>query len=134
MPQLYSEFELLVLSDYLVISIMISTVLTGMRFCLYSEPREYEVNKTCVECDPECQLMNDSLTCTGPVSIKPNLQYHMFCQLPVKSVFSFFLIVEIADGSTPVSQTNVFCPTSVLQDTSLNSHHQKTVEKLLVAI
>ncbi|KTG36051.1 hypothetical protein cypCar_00030432 [Cyprinus carpio] len=31
------------------------------------EPREYEVNKTCVECDPECLLMNGSLTCTGPM-------------------------------------------------------------------
>uniref|UniRef100_A0A8C1MWW3 Receptor protein-tyrosine kinase n=1 Tax=Cyprinus carpio TaxID=7962 RepID=A0A8C1MWW3_CYPCA len=33
---------------------------------LAGEPREYEVNKTCVECDPECLLMNGSLTCTGP--------------------------------------------------------------------
>uniref|UniRef100_A0A672RM12 Receptor protein-tyrosine kinase n=1 Tax=Sinocyclocheilus grahami TaxID=75366 RepID=A0A672RM12_SINGR len=33
---------------------------------LAGEPREYEVNKTCVECDPECLLMNESLTCTGP--------------------------------------------------------------------
>ncbi|XP_051983795.1 epidermal growth factor receptor-like isoform X1 [Xyrauchen texanus] len=33
---------------------------------LTSEPREYEVNKTCVECDPECLLMNDTLTCSGP--------------------------------------------------------------------
>ncbi|XP_026137105.1 epidermal growth factor receptor-like isoform X1 [Carassius auratus] len=33
---------------------------------LAGEPREYEVNKTCVECDPECQLMNENLTCTGP--------------------------------------------------------------------
>ncbi|XP_016368297.1 epidermal growth factor receptor-like isoform X1 [Sinocyclocheilus rhinocerous] len=33
---------------------------------LAGEPREYEVNKTCVDCDPECLLMNESLTCTGP--------------------------------------------------------------------
>ncbi|XP_065126000.1 epidermal growth factor receptor isoform X4 [Paramisgurnus dabryanus] len=33
---------------------------------LANEPREYEVNKTCVECDPECLLMNETLTCTGP--------------------------------------------------------------------
>ncbi|XP_026062579.1 epidermal growth factor receptor isoform X2 [Carassius auratus] len=33
---------------------------------LAGEPREYEVNKTCVECDPECLLKNESLTCTGP--------------------------------------------------------------------
>ncbi|XP_048019191.1 epidermal growth factor receptor [Megalobrama amblycephala] len=33
---------------------------------LAGEPREYEVNKTCVECDPECLLMNDTQTCTGP--------------------------------------------------------------------
>uniref|UniRef100_A0A673K1W0 Receptor protein-tyrosine kinase n=1 Tax=Sinocyclocheilus rhinocerous TaxID=307959 RepID=A0A673K1W0_9TELE len=33
---------------------------------LAGEPREYEVNQTCVECDPECLLMNETLTCTGP--------------------------------------------------------------------
>uniref|UniRef100_A0A8C1R6K7 Receptor protein-tyrosine kinase n=1 Tax=Cyprinus carpio TaxID=7962 RepID=A0A8C1R6K7_CYPCA len=33
---------------------------------LAGEPREYEVNRTCVECDPECRLMNETLTCTGP--------------------------------------------------------------------
>ncbi|XP_039508295.1 epidermal growth factor receptor-like isoform X2 [Pimephales promelas] len=33
---------------------------------LAGEPREYEVNKTCVDCDPECLLMNATLTCTGP--------------------------------------------------------------------
>ncbi|XP_077050866.1 epidermal growth factor receptor isoform X2 [Siphateles boraxobius] len=33
---------------------------------LSGEPREYEVNKTCVDCDPECRLMNETLTCTGP--------------------------------------------------------------------
>ncbi|KAA0718960.1 Epidermal growth factor receptor [Triplophysa tibetana] len=30
------------------------------------EPREYEVNKTCIECDPECLLKNETLTCAGP--------------------------------------------------------------------
>lgn len=40
-----------------------------MLLCLYSEPREYEINKTCIECDPECQLMNETQTCTGPVSL-----------------------------------------------------------------
>uniref|UniRef100_A0A8C7SFT8 Receptor protein-tyrosine kinase n=1 Tax=Oncorhynchus mykiss TaxID=8022 RepID=A0A8C7SFT8_ONCMY len=30
------------------------------------EPRETEVNKTCVECHPECQLLNGTQTCTGP--------------------------------------------------------------------
>ncbi|XP_016345099.1 epidermal growth factor receptor-like isoform X2 [Sinocyclocheilus anshuiensis] len=33
---------------------------------LAGEPREYEVNQTCVECDPECLLMNETLTCAGP--------------------------------------------------------------------
>uniref|UniRef100_A0A4W5QIP0 receptor protein-tyrosine kinase n=1 Tax=Hucho hucho TaxID=62062 RepID=A0A4W5QIP0_9TELE len=34
---------------------------------LEGEPRETEVNKTCVECHPECQLLNGTQTCTGPV-------------------------------------------------------------------
>lgn len=93
MAQLFSEFELLVLSDYLVISIMISTVVTGMHFCLYSEPREYEVNKTCVECDPECLLMNDTQTCTGPVSIKPNIQYHILLAVSKECFFFFFFLL-----------------------------------------
>uniref|UniRef100_A0A8C7SMC7 Receptor protein-tyrosine kinase n=1 Tax=Oncorhynchus mykiss TaxID=8022 RepID=A0A8C7SMC7_ONCMY len=33
---------------------------------LEGEPRETEVNKTCVECHPECQLLNGTQTCTGP--------------------------------------------------------------------
>ncbi|KAI5608840.1 epidermal growth factor receptor precursor, partial [Silurus asotus] len=33
---------------------------------LEGEPRESEVNSTCVECDPECRPLNGSLTCTGP--------------------------------------------------------------------
>lgn len=33
---------------------------------LNGEPREYEVNKTCIECDPECLLMNETQTCNGP--------------------------------------------------------------------
>ncbi|XP_060762391.1 epidermal growth factor receptor [Neoarius graeffei] len=33
---------------------------------LEGEPRECEVNKTCLECDPECKPLNGTLTCTGP--------------------------------------------------------------------
>ncbi|XP_053507801.1 epidermal growth factor receptor [Ictalurus furcatus] len=33
---------------------------------LEGEPREYEVNKTCLECDPECKPLNGTLTCSGP--------------------------------------------------------------------
>ncbi|KAJ8012241.1 hypothetical protein DPEC_G00066640, partial [Dallia pectoralis] len=32
----------------------------------HGEPRETEVNKTCVLCHPECQLLNGSHTCSGP--------------------------------------------------------------------
>lgn len=41
-----------------------------------SEPRECEVNKTCLECDPECKPLNGTLTCTGPVSKIKNLKKH----------------------------------------------------------
>ncbi|XP_066511540.1 epidermal growth factor receptor-like isoform X1 [Hoplias malabaricus] len=33
---------------------------------LDGEPRECEVNKTCLECDPECRLQNGTKTCTSP--------------------------------------------------------------------
>ncbi|XP_030629454.1 epidermal growth factor receptor [Chanos chanos] len=33
---------------------------------LEGDPRECEVNKTCVQCDPECLPMNGTQTCTGP--------------------------------------------------------------------
>uniref|UniRef100_A0A8C8J8W8 receptor protein-tyrosine kinase n=1 Tax=Oncorhynchus tshawytscha TaxID=74940 RepID=A0A8C8J8W8_ONCTS len=33
---------------------------------LEGEPRETEVNKTCVECHLECQLLNGTKTCSGP--------------------------------------------------------------------
>uniref|UniRef100_A0A8C7USY3 receptor protein-tyrosine kinase n=1 Tax=Oncorhynchus mykiss TaxID=8022 RepID=A0A8C7USY3_ONCMY len=33
---------------------------------LEGEPRETEVNKTCVECHLECQLLNGTQTCSGP--------------------------------------------------------------------
>ncbi|XP_036411675.1 epidermal growth factor receptor [Colossoma macropomum] len=33
---------------------------------LEGEPRECEVNKTCIECDPECKPLNGTLTCEGP--------------------------------------------------------------------
>ncbi|CAM4595889.1 unnamed protein product [Leuciscus chuanchicus] len=33
---------------------------------LAGDPREYEVNKTCMDCDPECLVKNETLTCTGP--------------------------------------------------------------------
>ncbi|XP_062844135.1 epidermal growth factor receptor [Trichomycterus rosablanca] len=33
---------------------------------LEGEPRECEVEKTCLECDPECKPLNGTLTCTGP--------------------------------------------------------------------
>ncbi|KAG8009668.1 Melanoma receptor tyrosine-protein kinase [Nibea albiflora] len=33
---------------------------------LQGEPREVEVNSSCVECHPECQLQSGTLTCRGP--------------------------------------------------------------------
>uniref|UniRef100_A0A6Q2YN96 Receptor protein-tyrosine kinase n=1 Tax=Esox lucius TaxID=8010 RepID=A0A6Q2YN96_ESOLU len=33
---------------------------------LNGEPRETEVNKTCLQCHPECQLLNGTQTCSGP--------------------------------------------------------------------
>ncbi|KAG9333786.1 hypothetical protein JZ751_010128 [Albula glossodonta] len=33
---------------------------------LTGEPREYVVDKTCLECDPECNHQNGTETCTGP--------------------------------------------------------------------
>ncbi|XP_031418769.1 epidermal growth factor receptor [Clupea harengus] len=33
---------------------------------LEGEPRESEVNRTCLQCDSECRPLNGSLTCTGP--------------------------------------------------------------------
>ncbi|KAG7488810.1 hypothetical protein MATL_G00038350 [Megalops atlanticus] len=33
---------------------------------LNGEPREYVVNSTCLECDPECKPQNGTKTCTGP--------------------------------------------------------------------
>uniref|UniRef100_A0A4W4EKZ0 Receptor protein-tyrosine kinase n=1 Tax=Electrophorus electricus TaxID=8005 RepID=A0A4W4EKZ0_ELEEL len=33
---------------------------------LEGEPRECEVNKTCMQCDPECKPLNGTPTCTGP--------------------------------------------------------------------
>ncbi|XP_047662260.1 epidermal growth factor receptor isoform X1 [Tachysurus fulvidraco] len=33
---------------------------------LDGEPRESEVNKTCLECDPECKPLNGTRTCSGP--------------------------------------------------------------------
>ncbi|KAK2868274.1 hypothetical protein Q7C36_000145 [Tachysurus vachellii] len=33
---------------------------------LDGEPRESEVNKTCLECDPECKPLNGTQTCSGP--------------------------------------------------------------------
>ncbi|KAL0966256.1 hypothetical protein UPYG_G00293030 [Umbra pygmaea] len=35
---------------------------------LNGEPREIEVNKTCMQCHPECLLLNGTQTCTGPGS------------------------------------------------------------------
>ncbi|XP_076838213.1 epidermal growth factor receptor [Brachyhypopomus gauderio] len=33
---------------------------------LEGQPREFEVNNTCVECNPECKPLNGTQTCTGP--------------------------------------------------------------------
>uniref|UniRef100_A0A3B3BS16 receptor protein-tyrosine kinase n=1 Tax=Oryzias melastigma TaxID=30732 RepID=A0A3B3BS16_ORYME len=48
---------------------------------LESEPREAVKNKTCVECDSECQRMNGTATCSGPRNCAKcaNFQDGLFC-------------------------------------------------------
>uniref|UniRef100_A0A3Q2DFU2 Receptor protein-tyrosine kinase n=1 Tax=Cyprinodon variegatus TaxID=28743 RepID=A0A3Q2DFU2_CYPVA len=48
---------------------------------LEGEPREAIVNKTCMECDPECLRMNGTATCRGPGNCTKcaNFQDGLFC-------------------------------------------------------
>uniref|UniRef100_A0A8C7X7H3 Receptor protein-tyrosine kinase n=1 Tax=Oryzias sinensis TaxID=183150 RepID=A0A8C7X7H3_9TELE len=48
---------------------------------LEGEPREAVMNKTCVECDPECQRMNGTATCSGPGNCAKcaNFQDGLYC-------------------------------------------------------
>uniref|UniRef100_A0A671XJ71 Receptor protein-tyrosine kinase n=1 Tax=Sparus aurata TaxID=8175 RepID=A0A671XJ71_SPAAU len=45
---------------------------------LEGEPREAVMNKTCMECHPECQRMNVTATCSAPVRCA-NFQDGLFC-------------------------------------------------------
>ena len=43
--------------------------LSALFFCFCREPREAVMNKTCMECHPECQRMNVTATCSAPVRV-----------------------------------------------------------------
>lgn len=55
-------------------------------------PREYVLNKTCLECDPECKPQSGHPTCYGPVSPIPS---HLCLTRTVQSQLNVFLLIAV---------------------------------------
>lgn len=56
--------------------------------CFCRERREYVVNRTCMECDPECVALNETQACSGPVRLP--CKQHASCVLEVPATVGVF--------------------------------------------